>query len=153
MVVEKKSATSGVKGKKSATAKQSAAKASSSRAAEATATINRRENGERRTPSDRRQHQMSVEVERRGMERRVKVSRRRQIDPTTCERDYSNDEVEFMSAMDDYKRRSGRMFPTCSEVLEVIRSLGYIKRTAAEQAMLPSLHLPIEVSASPMSAT
>ena len=30
-------------------------------------------------------------------------------------------------AMDDYKRRSGRMFPTWSEVLEVIRDLGYRK--------------------------
>ena len=29
--------------------------------------------------------------------------------------------------MDDYKRRSGRMFPTWSEVLEVIRDLGYRK--------------------------
>jgi hypothetical protein len=27
--------------------------------------------------------------------------------------------------MDDYKRRSGRNFPTWSEVLEVVRSLGY----------------------------
>lgn len=61
------------------------------------------------------------------MERRVKVNRRRQIDPTTCERDYSDDEVEFMNALDDYKRKSGRMFPTCSEVLEVIRNLGYVK--------------------------
>ncbi len=60
--------------------------------------------------------------------RRVqKVRRRRQIDPTTCERDYSNDEIEFMNALDDYKRNSGRMFPTCSEVLEVLRSLGYEK--------------------------
>ena len=32
-----------------------------------------------------------------------------------------------MTAMDDYKRRSGRMFPTWSEVLEVIRDLGYRK--------------------------
>lgn len=53
--------------------------------------------------------------------------RRRQIDPTTCERDYSGDEVEFMTALDTYKRKSGRMFPTCSEILEVIRSLGYSK--------------------------
>jgi hypothetical protein len=55
------------------------------------------------------------------------VNRRRQIDPTTCERDYTDQEVEFMNAIDDYKRKSGRMFPTCSELLEVIRSLGYIK--------------------------
>jgi hypothetical protein len=58
-------------------------------------------------------------------ERREKVERRRQIDPTTCERDYSDQEVEFMNAMNDYKRRSGRQFPTWSEVLEVMRSLGY----------------------------
>ncbi len=56
---------------------------------------------------------------------RRKKQRRRHIDPTTCERDYSDQEIEFMRAMDDYKRDSGRMFPTCSEVLEVIRALGY----------------------------
>lgn len=56
---------------------------------------------------------------------RRKVERRRQIDPTTCERDYTDDEIEFMKAMDKYKRSSGRQFPTWSEVLEVIRDLGY----------------------------
>jgi len=54
-----------------------------------------------------------------------KSARRRHIDPTTCERDYTADELEFMKAMDDYKRRSGRSFPTWSEVLEVVRALGY----------------------------
>ncbi len=63
--------------------------------------------------------------ERRGNERR-KVQRRRQIDPTTCERDYSIEEIEFMRAMDAYKRANGRMFPTCSEILEVFRGLGYV---------------------------
>ena len=58
---------------------------------------------------------------------RRKADRRRQIDPTTCERDYSGCEVEFMRAMDDYKRKSGRPFPTWSEVLEVLMSLGYRK--------------------------
>jgi hypothetical protein len=60
-------------------------------------------------------------------ERRTKVERRRKIDPTTCERDYGDAEVEFMGAMDNYKRRSGRQFPTWSEVLEVLHSLGYRK--------------------------
>ncbi|MCR4413030.1 MAG: hypothetical protein NUV77_11480 [Thermoguttaceae bacterium] len=69
-------------------------------------------------------------VERRKLERRAKVNRRRQIDPTTCERDYSADELEFMTALDEYKRTSGRMFPTCSEILEVVRNLGYEKRPA-----------------------
>ena len=58
---------------------------------------------------------------------RRKKQRRRHIDPTTCERDYNEQEIEFMRAMDDYKHASGRMFPTCSEVLEVIRKLGYIQ--------------------------
>jgi hypothetical protein len=58
--------------------------------------------------------------------------RRRFVDPTTCERDYSSSEMEFMQAMHEYKNSSGRMFPTWSEVLEVLRSLGYEKpgRTA-----------------------
>lgn len=58
---------------------------------------------------------------------RRKKQRRRHIDPTTCERDYNDQEIEFMRAMDDYKHASGRMFPTCSEVLEVIRKLGYVQ--------------------------
>ncbi len=65
-------------------------------------------------------------------EPRRKVQRRRQIDPTTCERDYSDDEVEFMQAFEAYKRKNGRMFPTCSEVLEVIRDLGYVKAPVQE---------------------
>ena len=54
-------------------------------------------------------------------------ARRRMIDPTTCERDYGTDEIEFLQALDRYKRTSGRMFPTCSEILEVVRSLGYVR--------------------------
>lgn len=63
---------------------------------------------------------------------RRKVKRRRQIDPTTCEREYSELEIEFMHAMDEYKRASGRMFPTCSEILEVLTNIGY-RKTADTQ--------------------
>ena len=56
--------------------------------------------------------------------------RRRKIDPTTCERDYRPEELEFMRALEQYKRASGRMFPTCSEILEVVRSLGYARAAA-----------------------
>jgi hypothetical protein len=90
-------------------------------------TIERRGKPERRASRERRSEQVPVAVDRRKLERREKVSRRRQIDPTTCERDYSDEELAFMHALDRYKRASGRMFPTCSEVLEVIRSLGYAK--------------------------
>ena len=53
--------------------------------------------------------------------------RRRFVDPTTCEREYSLAEREFMEAMQTYKHQSGRMFPTWSEVLEVLMNLGYEK--------------------------
>ena len=84
--------------------------------------------GDRREAIDRRSNEPSdFEDEDRREAPRRKVERRRQVDPTTCERDYDNGEIEFMKAMDDYKRRSGRQFPTWSEVLEVLRSLGYRK--------------------------
>jgi hypothetical protein len=89
--------------------------------------INRRAKKERRDSNERRKEAAPVIVERRKLERREKVNRRRQIDPTTCEREYTDEELEFMHAFDRYKRTSGRMFPTCSEVLEVIRGLGYAK--------------------------
>ena len=63
----------------------------------------------------------------------TRQARRRMIDPTTCDRDYGPDEVEFMQALDRSKRTHGRMFPTCSEILEVVRSLGY-DRTGAVSA-------------------
>ena len=99
--------------------------------------VDRRDRPDRRIRLDRRK---TKDPDYKAPERRVSdrrtVERRRQIDPTTCERDYQPDEVEFMKAMDDYKRRSGRMFPTCSEILEVIREMGYVRLVtpAAETA-------------------
>lgn len=78
-----------------------------------------------RRRDDRRGSGPNVSAEKTTTEPRRKTQRRRHIDPTTCERDYNEKEVEFMKAMDDYKQSSGRMFPTCSEVLEVLRSMGY----------------------------
>ncbi|MGB7348169.1 MAG: hypothetical protein WBD20_28350 [Pirellulaceae bacterium] len=94
----------------------------------------------------------AVTIDRRGDERRNgnpdaldtgvmksprrKKQRRRHIDPTTCERDYNQDEIDFMRAMDDYKHKSGRMFPTCSEVLEVLRSMGYVRLTEEQASMM-----------------
>ena len=98
----------------------------------------------RRSDDDRRQDDVPVEVEQRTDDRR-KSQRRRHIDPTTCERDYSMDEIEFMRALDTYKQSSGRMFPTCSEVLEVLRGLGYVRLTE------DGLPVPAEISS--VSAT
>ena len=64
--------------------------------------------------------------------------RRRFVDPTTCEREYSVAEMEFMMAMEEYKRRSARMFPTWSEVLEVVKSLGYEKVSSVDLGEIAS---------------
>jgi hypothetical protein len=112
-------------------------------------TIDRRMIQQDRRASDRRQKNIPVAVERRDCERRVKVNRRRQIDPTTCERDYTLAEIEFMSAVEQYKRTSGRMFPTCSEILEVLQKLGYEKCIAPvvppmlEPTLVPDIIPPL----------
>jgi hypothetical protein len=96
-----------------------------------------RRTGDRRG-NDRRHRNIPVAVERRsGQERRNQGERRRQVDPTTCERDYNDEEIIFMKAMDQYKRDNRRPFPTWSEVLEVLYSLGY--RKVADPTALPGL--------------
>src|SRR6516165_7410485 len=49
------------------------------------------------------------------------------IDPTTSDKDLTEAELEFMRSMKLYQQASGRMFPTWSEVLEVLKGLGYAK--------------------------
>ena len=80
-------------------------------------------------------------------ERRAKKERRRRIDPTTFEKQYTQDELEFMNAMQRYKVQSGKSFPTHSEVLKVAFQLGYrkvpgddIKATDANSKELPRPH-------------
>src|SRR4051812_31220072 len=84
---------------------------------------------------ERRKRTIPVAIDRRNQgeprERRQQGERRRQVDPTTCEREYTDDEIAFMRAMDQYKRDNRRPFPTWSEVLEVLYSLGYRKIEAA----------------------
>ena len=87
---------------------------------------------------DRRKRNIPIATDRRAKnaaEKRKNSERRRLIDPTTCERDYSEDETEFMKAMDRYKRENRRPFPTWNEVLEVLHSLGYLR--TAEATALP----------------
>jgi len=88
----------------------------------------------RRKQKDRRVSDVANVAE----ERRAPGVRRRHIDPTTCERDYSEDELEFMRAVDEYKRKNRRMFPTCSELLEVLRDLGYQKISSTAEEKLPA---------------
>jgi hypothetical protein len=99
-----------------------------------------RRGSDRRSHGDRRKRTIPVAVERRsGTDRRQRGERRRQVDPTTCEKEYSDDEIIFMKAMDQYKRANRRPFPTWSEVLEVLRALGY--RKTEQPTALPGLPL------------
>ena len=58
-------------------------------------------------------------------ERRAKKDRRRRIDPTTFDKQYTDDEMEFMNAMQRFKESSGKSFPTYREVIKVVVGLGY----------------------------
>jgi hypothetical protein len=98
-----------------------------------------RRGNDRRGP-DRRKRSVPVAIERRSGKDRRQGERRRQIDPTTCERDYTEEEILFMKAMDQYKRDNRRPFPTWSEVLEVLRALGY--RKVAEPTAMPGIQVP-----------
>ena len=101
------------------------------------------------TADERRRRTIPVAVDRRraanAAEKRRTSERRRLIDPTTCERDYSDEETVFMKAMERYKRENRRPFPTWSEVLEVLRSLGY--RKVDEAGALPGKPTATETAA------
>ena len=80
---------------------------------------------EERRASDRR----SGVVDRRlGLDRRRGPGRRRSEDRRTAEEGQMSDEqFEFLMAINEYKRANARPFPTWTEVLEVIKALGYRK--------------------------
>jgi hypothetical protein len=85
----------------------------------------RRNKRDRRSRADAR-HDESAPLQA-PTERRAKKERRRRIDPTTFEKQYTDDELEFMNAMQRFKVQTGRSFPTHGEVLKVAFSLGYRK--------------------------
>src|SRR4051812_16628277 len=101
--------------------------------------------GSQRRPSERRKKTIPVALDRRGTQgsRKDLPERRRQVDPTTCERDYTDEEIIFMRSMDQYKRDNRRPFPTWSEVLEVLLALGY--RRVAEPTALPGNTKAVEL--------
>jgi hypothetical protein len=74
---------------------------------------------------DRRQQQVAVPVERRsGVDRRQQPDRRRSIN----QYDLADEELEFVQAIHRFKERTGKAFPTWSDVLRILRELGYEKR-------------------------
>ena len=80
---------------------------------------------ERRSCRDRRQ---SVVDRRLGLDRRRGPGRRRTDERKSAEEGQMSDEqFEFLMAIDEYKKKNARPFPTWTEVLEVIKALGYRK--------------------------
>ena len=68
-----------------------------------------------------------------GLERRRGVGRRRNDFVKTAEEGEMNrEQFLFIKAIDAYKRVNNRPYPTWTEVLEVIRKLGYRKTAAME---------------------
>jgi hypothetical protein len=60
-------------------------------------------------------------------ERRARKERRKRVDPTTFEKQYTEDEIEFMNSIQQYKTRTGTSFPTYGQVLRIAAGLGYRK--------------------------
>jgi hypothetical protein len=60
-------------------------------------------------------------------ERRARKERRRRIDPTTFEKQYTEDEMEFMNAVQHFKTQTGKSFPSHGDVLRIAAMLGYRK--------------------------
>lgn len=80
---------------------------------------------EQRSDTDRR----GTVVDRRlGLDRRRGPGRRISDERKAAEEGQMSDEqFEFLMAIDEYKRQNTRPFPTWTEVLEVIKTLGYRK--------------------------
>jgi hypothetical protein len=80
---------------------------------------------ERRKGGDRRG---SVVDRRLGLDRRRGPGRRLTDERKAAEEGQMSDEqFEFLMAIDEYKRQNSRPFPTWTEVLEVIKAMGYRK--------------------------
>jgi hypothetical protein len=94
---------------------------------------------ERRNGRDRRQ---SVVDRRLGLDRRRGPGKRRSDDRKSAEEGQMSDEqFEFLMAIDEYKRKNARPFPTWTEVLELIKALGY-RKVAEPQSLDGSKEKP-----------
>ncbi len=87
---------------------------------------------DRRSQKKSAQHEGGSEIEEtigesEAAERPMKKERRRRVDPTTFEKQYTEEEIEFMNAMQQFKSQTGRAFPTFGDVLSVAQKLGYRK--------------------------
>ncbi len=77
-----------------------------------------------------------VDTRSTGLERRRGPGRRRTDFAKSAEEgEMTNEQFLFIKAIDAYKRANNRPYPTWTEVLEVIRKLGYRKTCSMELAL------------------
>ena len=88
--------------------------------------MDRRTGSDRRQQGERRKDEVQVPVNRRSGTDRRKTTRRTRR--SINQYDMDADTLEFVNAITRFKERTGRAFPTWSEVLEIVRELGYEKR-------------------------
>jgi hypothetical protein len=102
-------------------------------------------------PEQRQGERRSVIDRRGGLERRRGPGRRRSDLRRQAEEGEMTDELlEFVLAIDEYKRTNNRPFPSWSEVFEVIRYLGYRKvAPRGEHIDRPAREEPVAESTSP----
>lgn len=80
---------------------------------------------ERRQRTERREDTCD---RRAGWDRRRGPGRRRCDDRRSAEEgEMNDDQFEFIMAIDQYKRANNRPFPTFTEILEIIKAMGYRK--------------------------
>jgi hypothetical protein len=94
--------------------------------------------GRRETVVDRRTgiETLPTGVERTGLERRRGPGRRRTDYTRSAEEgEMTTEQFLFVTAIDAFKRVNRRPFPTWTEVLEVMRRLGYRKTMASELSL------------------
>ena len=86
--------------------------------------MDRRSSSDRRA-GERRQQKTPADPDRRtGPDRRKAVRRKRSMN----QYDLEADTLEFINAVNAFKAKVGRPFPTWSEVLTILRELGYEKQ-------------------------
>ena len=96
-------------------------------------TEDRRHNADGKYTGPERRHNV---VDRRlGLDRRRGPGRRLTDERKSAEEGQMSDEqFEFLMAIEEYKKKNTRPFPTWTEVLEVIKALGY-RRVAEPQSL------------------
>jgi hypothetical protein len=81
----------------------------------------------------KRERRQNIVDRRLGLDRRRGPGIRRDYERKSAEEGEMTDEqFEFLMAIDQYKRQNNRPFPTWTEVLDVIKAVGYRKVAPAQ---------------------